>query len=118
MGRLCRSVMIREWVSGLDSQLHPAGYDFKPISLEELGVCDPTVEPNLTDVREWARVAMGLAAPPPFDPPPPRYETEWIDEDKWEERIAELEAQGWVWRPRTELEARETAQSLNESDPE
>lgn len=83
------------WDHFLDSRWYPGNYNmYRPIPLEDLGICDPLAAENLPLVRQWAMVAFGWKEPPPYERKPRKLPPIWIDEDEWDEKIAEWRARG------------------------
>lgn len=53
-------------------------------------------EENLGLVRGWVMLARGLATPPEPALKPPQHTVEEVDEDEWEEKMADLRAKGLI----------------------
>lgn len=95
VGTHCRAVLNAAWYPSFDSRYPPARYDMRrAIPLEELGICDPMSEANFSDVSHWAMEAYGLDSPPPLERERAPTPVEEIDEEEWEERLAELKEAG------------------------
>ncbi|EJT46064.1 hypothetical protein A1Q1_05394 [Trichosporon asahii var. asahii CBS 2479] len=99
VGTFCRNVMNAEWYPVLDSWYYPGSYEMlRPIPLEELGICNPMADGNLSDVQECARVGHGWEEPPPFELPVPEDFVEEIElsEDEFDKRLAELQQEAHI----------------------